>query len=86
MRCCWRCAASTASRGQAFNIGGGPGNTLSLLELLDLMSGSLGLRGARGTHAGWRSGDQRYYVTDSGSSARPPDGRPPSRWPREWLD
>lgn len=50
--------------GQAFNIGGGPANALSLLELLELMSGQLGLA-ARVEHAGWRSGDQRYYVTDS---------------------
>src|SRR5205807_203307 len=29
-------------RGQAFNIGGGPGNTLSLLELIDLLRERLG--------------------------------------------
>lgn len=50
--------------GQAFNIGGGPANAVSLLELLDLMSGRLGLA-VRVSHAGWRSGDQRYYITDS---------------------
>ena len=51
--------------GEAFNIGGGPANSVSLLELLDIMSGHLGLA-VRVEHAGWRSGDQRYYVTDSG--------------------
>ncbi|HXS20123.1 MAG TPA: NAD-dependent epimerase/dehydratase family protein [Steroidobacteraceae bacterium] len=51
--------------GQAFNIGGGPANALSLLELLDLMSERLELP-VRVEHAGWRSGDQRYYVSDSG--------------------
>ena len=51
--------------GQAYNIGGGPANAVSLLELLELMSGRLGLT-VRVEHAGWRSGDQRYYVTDSG--------------------
>ncbi|HEX5459101.1 MAG TPA: NAD-dependent epimerase/dehydratase family protein [Steroidobacteraceae bacterium] len=51
--------------GQAFNIGGGPANAVSLRELLDLMSTRLGLA-VRVEHAGWRSGDQRYYVTDSG--------------------
>jgi CDP-paratose 2-epimerase len=50
--------------GQAFNIGGGPANAVSLLELLELMSERLGLT-VRAEHAGWRSGDQRYYVTDS---------------------
>ncbi|HWF99037.1 MAG TPA: NAD-dependent epimerase/dehydratase family protein [Steroidobacteraceae bacterium] len=51
--------------GQAFNIGGGPGNSLSLLELLDMMAGRLGLA-VRMEQADWRSGDQRYYVTNSG--------------------
>ena len=51
--------------GQAFNIGGGPANSLSLLELLDIMAGRLGLE-VRTGHAGWRSGDQRYYVTNTG--------------------
>lgn len=54
--------------GQAFNIGGGPANSVSLLELLDLMSERLGLA-ARVEHAQWRSGDQRYYVTDSSKFA-----------------
>ena len=51
-------------RGQAFNIGGGPRNSMSLLELLDVMAERLGLR-VHVDHAGWRSGDQRYYVTNS---------------------
>ncbi|MBW4051636.1 MAG: NAD-dependent epimerase/dehydratase family protein [Proteobacteria bacterium] len=51
--------------GQAFNIGGGPGNAVSLLELLDVMRACLGLP-VRAEHADWRSGDQRYYVTNSG--------------------
>ena len=49
--------------GQAFNIGGGPANAVSLLELLDMMSNRLGLT-VGVEHAQWRSGDQRYYVTD----------------------
>ncbi|HVS76584.1 MAG TPA: NAD-dependent epimerase/dehydratase family protein [Steroidobacteraceae bacterium] len=51
--------------GQAFNIGGGPANSVSLLELLDVMAASMGMS-VRVEHAGWRSGDQRYYVTNSG--------------------
>jgi CDP-paratose 2-epimerase len=50
--------------GQAFNIGGGPGNAVSLLELLEVMAERLGLP-VRMEHGGWRSGDQRYYVTNS---------------------
>ncbi len=51
-------------RGQAFNIGGGPDNTISLLKLLDLIAD---LHGARPPvrFADWRTGDQRYYVSDT---------------------
>jgi CDP-paratose 2-epimerase len=50
--------------GEAFNIGGGPDNTVSLLELLDLI---------RELNAGecmirfepWRAADQRYYVSNT---------------------
>ena len=50
--------------GEAFNIGGGPENTVSLLELLDLI---------RELNAGecmirfepWRAADQRYYVSNT---------------------
>jgi len=49
--------------GRAFNIGGGARNTVSLLELLDMIGD---LHGARPTvrFADWRTGDQRYYVSD----------------------
>jgi CDP-paratose 2-epimerase len=51
--------------GQAFNIGGGPENTISLLELLELLSELDG-----GDHhvefSEWRHADQRYYVSDIG--------------------
>jgi CDP-paratose 2-epimerase len=50
--------------GQAFNIGGGPRNTLSLLELLALLRERFGLQ-ARVQSCDWRTGDQRYYVTDT---------------------
>ncbi len=49
--------------GEAFNIGGGPRNTTSLLELLDLMT-ELGCARPELELADWRSGDQRYYVSD----------------------
>ncbi|MBI4496075.1 MAG: GDP-mannose 4,6-dehydratase [Deltaproteobacteria bacterium] len=51
--------------GQAFNIGGGPGRTLSLVELLGLISRMHGRKPAV-TGEKWRPGDQRYYVTDFG--------------------
>lgn len=53
-----------AISGQAFNIGGGPQRTVSLLELLELLRG---LHGSlpQVTRDGWRTGDQRYYVSDT---------------------
>ena len=50
--------------GQAFNIGGGPDNSISLLELLDLMTEVLGRR-PQVEFDDWRPGDQRYFVSDT---------------------
>jgi CDP-paratose 2-epimerase len=50
--------------GQAFNIGGGPSRTVSLLELLDLIEERVGRR-PEVRFEGWRTGDQRYYVSDT---------------------
>ena len=50
--------------GQAFNVGGGPGNTISLLELLDLIGDLLGDPPAYAVEP-WRPADQRYYVSDT---------------------
>lgn len=49
--------------GGVFNIGGGPENTLSLLELLDLLRRLTG-RPVRVDYANWRPGDQAVYVSD----------------------
>jgi CDP-paratose 2-epimerase len=50
--------------GRVFNLGGGPDNSLSLLELLNLISE---LRGETPEvrFDGWRSGDQPWYVSDT---------------------
>lgn len=50
--------------GQAFNIGGGPRNTTSLLELIDLI-GELRGRRPEVQFEAWRPGDQRWYVSDT---------------------
>ena len=49
--------------GRAYNVGGGPGNTASLLELLDLLGEVTGRRPTY-TLEPWRPADQRYYVSD----------------------
>jgi CDP-paratose 2-epimerase len=50
--------------GNAFNIGGGPARTTSLVELVDLLE-RLGPRGFTVQFDGWREADQRYYVSDT---------------------
>lgn len=79
-----------ACSGHAFNIGGGAANTLSLRELLDAIRGFEG-REPRVDWGNWRTGDQKYYVSDSTSfqkltgwrpAVRPMDG---IRMLREWL-
>ncbi|HYO70740.1 MAG TPA: NAD-dependent epimerase/dehydratase family protein [Archangium sp.] len=51
-------------QGQAFNIGGGPERTVSLLELLELIAERTG-RAPEVRFEDWRTGDQRYYVSDT---------------------
>jgi CDP-paratose 2-epimerase len=53
-----------ALSGRAFNMGGGPGNALSLLELLELIRNLHGKAPAV-EFLPWRPGDQRYYVSDT---------------------
>jgi CDP-paratose 2-epimerase len=63
------CARIDALAGQAFNLGGGPRNTASLLELLaHLRKLGIALRPVR--LAGWRPGHQRYYVSDTSKFER----------------
>lgn len=49
--------------GQIYNIGGGPKNTMSLLELLEHLKKTLG-REIPVTFADWRPGDQKIFVCD----------------------
>ena len=49
--------------GQAFNLGGGPANTISLRELIALI-GELEGRQPPIVFDDWRQADQRYYVSD----------------------
>ena len=49
--------------GQAFNIGGGPGQLLSLIDLVDILEKRLG-RKIPLRFDDWRPGDQRVYISD----------------------
>ena len=49
--------------GQVYNIGGGPENQLSLLDLVALLSKRTG-RKVKPAFADWRPGDQKVFVSD----------------------
>ncbi len=49
--------------GRVYNIGGGPANTMSLLELLALLDELTGSKGKVG-YDDWRPGDQPVFVCD----------------------
>jgi CDP-paratose 2-epimerase len=53
-----------AVHGRVFNLGGGPANALSLLELIDYLRPLTG-RHLRYGFADWRPGDQPWYVSDT---------------------
>jgi len=61
--------------GSAFNVGGGPASTISLLELLDLIEE---LHGARPEveFGAERTGDQRWYVSDTSKLRKATGWRP----------
>lgn len=52
-----------SERGGIYNMGGGPENTTSLVEFLDLLEEQTGHR-ADITYDDWREGDQKVYVSD----------------------
>ncbi|MGK7876187.1 MAG: SDR family NAD(P)-dependent oxidoreductase [Xenococcaceae cyanobacterium] len=51
------------NRGQVFNIGGGPSNGISLLELIEFLKEYFGYEVPIHFND-WRSGDQKFYVSD----------------------
>jgi CDP-paratose 2-epimerase len=58
-----------AARGQAFNIGGGMENSMSLLELLHYLEKRLDLK-LNYTHLPWRQSDQKFFVADNSKAQR----------------
>jgi len=49
--------------GEVFNIGGGPKNTLSLIELIGLLEKLTGKR-SKIRYSDWRPSDQKVYISD----------------------
>jgi CDP-paratose 2-epimerase len=66
-------------RGRAFNLGGGPANTVSintaLAEIERLTGAALDIR-----HGGWRQGDQYYFVADTRALGRETGWSPQVGW------
>jgi CDP-paratose 2-epimerase len=58
-----------SGRGQAFNIGGGIENSMSLLELLLFLEKRLGIK-LNYTHLPWRQSDQKFFVADNRKAER----------------
>lgn len=53
----------TQAAGRVYNIGGGPDNTLSLLELISMLEEFTGRKIPLG-YDDWRAGDQKVFVAD----------------------
>jgi CDP-paratose 2-epimerase len=56
--------AMDVAQGQAFNLGGGVSNAVTLWQVLGLIRDQLGSRLSI-VQEDWRPGDQRYYVSDT---------------------
>jgi CDP-paratose 2-epimerase len=76
--------------GRAFNLGGGPGNAISLLQLIDHISAVTG-ESVDVEFEDWRQGDQRWYVSDTHAARSALGLRKPVGWRdgvlrlAEWL-
>lgn len=64
-----------ACAGEVFNVGGGPDNARSVVEVLHQVE-AMFETDARYTHADWREGDQPYYVSDVSKAERVLGWRP----------
>jgi CDP-paratose 2-epimerase len=73
-----------ALAGQPFNMGGGPAQTVSLREVIDQIA-ALGAAEPEFDHGPWRTGDQRYYVSDT-SRFRAATGWRPRVDPRTGIE
>lgn len=74
------CARNIAHvKGRAFNLGGGPQNAVSLRQLIAEIE-ALTERRVELKFSDWRSGDQRYYVSDTRAARAALDLKPALHW------
>jgi CDP-paratose 2-epimerase len=66
-------------KGQAFNLGGGPANAVSLKQLLRHIENLVGYP-INLAFSDWRAGDQRYYVADTRRAVKALELPPPMHW------
>ena len=66
--------------GQAFNLGGGPANAVTLLQVLAEI-GEITGRTPDLRFSEWRPGDQRYFVADTSRAKRALHLAPSLPWP-----
>ena len=68
---CYLAAAEhiDAARGEAFNIGGGVENSMSLLELFQFLEARVKIK-MHFERLPWRQSDQRYFVADNAKASR----------------
>lgn len=65
-----------AVKGRAFNVGGGPANTLSIWTEFGPLLQSLAERPLTVTYGDWRPGDQRVFIADIRKAAAKLDWQP----------
>ena len=77
--------------GRAFNLGGGPANAVSILEIVEHIRSLTG-RDIDRRFQDWRQGDQRWYVSDTGKARaalgleEPIAWRDGIAWLASWLE
>src|SRR4051794_30807174 len=75
----WRRISSV--QGRAYNLGGGPANAVSLIQLIGHIEELTG-RKVELSFSDWRAGDQRYYVSDPSAAKRDLGLGEPIAWRR----
>ena len=59
----WAIEKIDKTKGQTYNIGGGPANTVSVLELVSMLE-KFSDGNINSTFSDWRPGDQKVYISD----------------------
>jgi len=58
------------TKGEAYNIGGGRKNSMSILELLSFMKNKLNIRPSKVSYEDWRRADQKVYISNTAKARR----------------